>query len=159
MMAWYSRERSSFSSSARRSREISRWLSADFDSAMNFLLGNKILWAPILQLFAAGTRRRQQGFCSAAVPAAVRRASRPPRRGRDALGTAGRMPALRIVKPRLAFHHMQAVGNIVPPRVTLVARPGPSLWHNWGAAVVISTDPHWRQHERPGTNHRSEKIP
>jgi len=41
--------------------------------------------------------------CSAAVSAAVRRASRPPRRKRDALGTAGkacpersrRMPALR----------------------------------------------------------------
>src|SRR6185312_11787317 len=41
MIAWYSRERSSFSSSARRSREISRWLSADFDSAMNFLLWDK----------------------------------------------------------------------------------------------------------------------
>jgi len=32
---------------------------------------------------------------SAAVSAAIRRASRPPRRGRDTLGTAGKMPALR----------------------------------------------------------------
>jgi len=43
---------------------------------------------------------------SAAVPAAVRRASRPPRRGRDvpsagsgqALGTAGKMPALLVFR-------------------------------------------------------------
>ena len=51
-------------------------------------------------------RRRTEkppGFCSAAVPAAVRWASRPPSRGQDALGTAGKpalseaegMPALR----------------------------------------------------------------
>jgi len=38
---------------------------------------------------------------SAAVPAAVRRASRSPRRGQDALGTAGKMPAL--PKPGIVY--------------------------------------------------------
>src|ERR1700680_4816452 len=38
MMAWYSRERSSFKSSARRSREISLSVLADFGSAIRFLL-------------------------------------------------------------------------------------------------------------------------
>jgi hypothetical protein len=42
----------------------------------------------------------REALRSAAVPAAVRRASRPPRRGQDALGTAGKMPALH--KPGIA---------------------------------------------------------
>jgi hypothetical protein len=49
------------------------------------------LRAKVNENFDAATLHR---VCSAAVPAAVRRASRP-LRGRDALATAGKMPRYR----------------------------------------------------------------
>ncbi len=55
--------------------------------------------------------------CSAAVPAAVVRASRPHRRGQDALGTTGRMPALHKWTP-LGELHVQRI-NLLSADVTI----------------------------------------
>src|SRR6478735_6810491 len=52
--------------------------------------------------------------CSAGVPPADRRASRPPLRGREAPATAGKMPALQVapcLRPRMMFlvHTLQSI--------------------------------------------------